>query len=345
MNKNVKLLKRGLELLIFGAITGILVAGCGGGSSVSGNSAPAAAVTPVASYIANGQGTGFNGWWANTNGLVGYPSAVGETHTLAATVSAGTYTYTITPKNLANGAWANAAPAPANYNLLTLGWTPATGSNTFVDGGDGLHASLNNSNGASVPYSFAQTNLAGAPITCYSPAGVAVACAKPGNYPPGASAYLMTQTAASYTLTPYAITNASGVAMTALPSINVDTFCDPYLFYVYQPTATPGTDNVYSAAGCSSANITAAVAPANLLGTVQMIYLAYGNAAMPTYVSLSGWTGAVAGWNIPAYNNIYALRGATAYSGWGNGVGYMNVDENKTAINAELTASGFAPMP
>lgn len=358
MKQRIGLIGKTTELLALGAAAAILLSACGGGGgggggttgggTVGGGGGGGAGPTPVASYIADAQSPSFDGWWFNTNSAGSPASAVAEEHTMLYMGTGGNYVYSISQKALIKGTWTNQAYG-ADFVLISTGWTQQSALGTFVDSGDGIHATL--TNGDATTYAYSLVNLAGTPITCFNSAGAVQACATPANYPAGSNAYIMTQSTTNYVLpftnTPLPVTNTTGTPLAALPTVGTGTFCDPYMLYVYQPTATLGTYNVFNTAGCSATAITTATtAPAVSLGTVTIAQLATGNANVPNVLQLSGWTGtALTANNIANSNYIYAVRAGGVYAGWVNYPGYINYDENKTAINAEVVATGFVAIP
>ncbi len=356
MKKKMGLLRKGVELLILGAAAGILIAGCGGGGGGGGTTSANSSKPAVASYIADGQGTSFNGWWVNQGGLLGV-SAVATTYSLNTTATAGTYAWVSTAKSVAaaSGVWTSSAGyVPTGFDLTPAGWVTVTGTNTFVDGGDGIHVSLNNADGSTTTYSISQTSLSGKAVVCTNNVGTTIACVAPGNYPAGSSAYVKTQTANTYSIPNTSIvanriTDATGAALTALPTIGTGTFCDPVSGYVYQPTTTVGTYNTYTdfAFGCNSVGIASAVAAASA-GTVQLASKPTGNAVVPTVLAFSSWTGVALAtrFNSPYYTYFLTLNAGNVYWGASTLTGNQAPPEkNKGTINAELVANGLPVIP
>jgi len=368
MKKNKGLLGKGLELLVLAAIAGTLIAGCGGGggSSTGGtipnyqaggsgggaSGKPSAAGSALASYIADAQGLGFAGLWINTNFAGSTQSAVAFTTNLVSAGSPGTYGISEGARVL-KGTWSTAALTASDYNLTTAGWvkTSLTG-NTLVDSGDGTNATENRANGATVQYAVTQTVKTGATISCTTATGAPTACAGPNVYPAGAAWYTLTYKTALYTLygnpgtTP--VTDGAGVVMTALPVIGTATFCDPYWNRVFKPIAgaAAGAPNysVFMSGGCSAAAISTALA-GTAAGTVIASLTPTGNAIVPNVVTLSGWTGTLAAFNIPFDNIMYGANAGQLWPGVLWSAGFTDTQENKTAINAELAANGFAAIP
>jgi hypothetical protein len=290
----------------------------------------------LASYIADSQGTSFLGNWA--------PGVV-LTNNLSATGFPGTYNIAYGAQILAGGAWSSATLTASGANLNSTGWA-ATGltGNKFVDSGNGTNATENYASGASLQLTVAQTNLAGAPISC------ATCAAGSGNYPAGAASYTRTFSSSYYLLyiAPIATpeTDATGTNLTALPAIGT-AFCDPFNNFVYQPVAgaTGSTPNytVFMTAGCSASAISAALAGTSV-GSV-LVSLATTPAAGVSVLSLSGWTGGLSGMNITNANYIYGAYSGSVWSGFLQSPGYAEIVENKIAINAELQASGSPTIP
>lgn len=286
--------------------------------------------------------------WLNTSFAGSTASAVAATDSLTPTATANVYALGSTAWTLSTANVWSGTPYSATgnvYDLAASGWVAETSSYSFVDSGNGVNASVQNANGYSVPYSFAKTNLAGTSITCFSATNVVVTCAVPGAYPSGAFRYTLTMNAAAYYLSGTGgVTDTSGNPLAAYPAASA-TFCDPAMWLVYQPTGTGGVYNVFSSSGCTSSAITTALGSASI-GTVTITQTATGNAAVPSVLVLSSWTGALAGYNsMGPINLIYGLRAGNVYIGSTVSSGYTYPVENKTAVNAELTATGFAPLP
>ncbi len=347
MNKNRGLLKKGAELLVFGAMASVFIAGCGGGGGGNTGTSvavPSASSTALGSYITEGQGTSFNGTWFVSSAASSTASA--DTRTLAATTSPTVFTITYTPKQLANGSWSNVALAPgANYDLTPTGW--ALGSQvgqTLVDSGDGTNAVLKMQNGATTPVSIAKTNLQGTLVGCLSSTG---SCASTTPiYPAGASKYSITQTSDTYLLfspsnNNLQVTDQSGNALTALPTAG-GTFCDPILSLVYQQISPAfNSYNVYFTAGCTSGAISTALGTTRT-ATVMISVQATNNVVVPGVLLLSGWTGTYSAF---ATQFIYGLRAGYVWLGVMEPLGTTNTLENKIAINAELVDNGFVAIP
>lgn len=345
MHPEKKPFKKIAELLAFGAMTGILFAGCGGGGSgntaIISGAAPYAADTALGSYISDGQGTGFSGNWFTSS----VASAVANTRTLAATGSPTVFNVTYFSKSLANGSWSDINfTQGGGYGLTPTGW--ATGSQngqTLTDIGDGSNAVLNISNGDTYPFSIVKTSLAGSPVVCTNgPCSPSSA-----TYPAGAARYSLSYTSAHYFLLTstngYQVTNQYGAPFTSLPTLN-DTFCDPLLGYVYKPQSTATyTSNyywVYYAANCGSAAISTALAGTHV-AYVMVSVEPTGNAYVPNVLILTNWT--------PGYGLlnpwIYALRAGYVWEGLKEPQGTNFTLKNKAAINAELLGSGYSEIP
>jgi len=352
MNENSGLLKRGVllkrsvELLILGAMAGLLIAGCGGGGGGSGPGGSYGVTqmggNVVGAYISDSQGPGFTGHWLNTTGLLGYPSAVAYVNTMAASTAPATYTYTPTSKTLNNGVWTTgAAPAAPVYELGPTGWALQTTSYSFVDLGDGTHGNIVSSNGSVTPYAFVGWNLDGTQIACQSSTG-SMPCVIPGNYPAGSRHYTWTQTADTYMLTsPAPVTDASGLTLGALPTVGTGVFCDQGFGYIYQPAATLGSYNVFGViGGCTAAKITTALGTAPM-GTVVITLVTANNTAGTTLLTLGNWTGA----SIVNKPGIYSVRAGAVYGGAVNAAGGSADGWSKVALNAWIVANGFPAIP
>lgn len=334
---------------------GIAVAACGGGStdSASNNngvpivpgvpSGTSAASTPVGSLLASNGGDG--GWGRTATSA----SAWIEKYT--PTAAANTYISTWVDLELIGGSWSPVtfpADPTTYYELGTNGWVDVTNAVWYVvDSGDGTHIAFSNTVRTTV-YTMAQTSLTGA-IACSDPTtGLTAACAVPGIYPAGAAEFTGMNEAARvryslFSSTGTKVTNAQGVALTALPAVG-DTFCDPMYSSVYQPiTPAPVAGNNYnviSAASCSQTDITTALAGAATT-TALISTKATGNAVVPNVLLVtygSATSGQIFGLQAGAVSRGYYanLPADTTPYPWG---------KNKIAVDAELTANGLPVLP
>lgn len=371
---NNKLIGKCIEALVVAAVAGVLIAGCGGGggsgsgspsnftptatmccggSGGGGTAGTSSSGTPVASYIADSQGTSFVGIWTNWNFTGSPQSATAATSTLAAAGTLGTYNITESGKVLANGVWSTSSLTAYASNLTAAGWVKqSVTGNTFIDSGDGIHASKNTS-GAIVQYSMGVSSLGGTTVKCTDVYGAAVTCTGPSTYAAGASRYTLTYASTFYAilgspLVSTSVTDGSGVALAALPVIGTTTFCDSYWGMVYQPiagaTGTAPNYNVFYTLGCSATAITTALA-GTAAGTVLATATATNNSVVPTVLTLSGWTGSLTVLNIANDTLMYGLNGGQVWPGDMVTPGYVDTVENKIAINSELVANGFVAIP
>jgi Fibronectin type III domain len=305
--------------------------------------APSASTTALGSYIADGLNGSFVGSWNN----YGAGSAEAYPTSLATTGIANTYALTWGDKLLTSVTW-SANPSPSGlYDLISTGWIPSPSTGTLVDSGDGINVTITPTGESAVADSITKTSLTGA-ITCFDATGAVMTCTAPNSYPTGAAEYTHTQgTGPYYSLwagvtgaTP--VTDATGTALTALPAIG-STFCDPLSLLVFQaitPTPGAGANNywMFNTASCAPADITTArgTTPDTVLISTQVT----NNSAVPSVLILSGAT-------VITYMNgaIYGLRANNVWPGYITPAGWTWTEENKIAINAELVASGFAPIP
>lgn len=343
-------------------------AGGGGSAGVSG-------VAAVNSYLSDQQGSGFVGYWwfgfgvspsgpavsAATAVAKGLANAEAGTTTLVAAGNA-TYSATSLPRRLNGTGW-GASPANSNgYTLTSAGWSQPSMVSTYVDNLNGTLTVTTTGLPAISYTSIARTDLSGLPIVCNDYlTNLPGACAVPGNYPAGAASYASNVTFAandfSLSVSTYSakgtfianapVTDVSGVALAALPALGTS-FCDPIGLSVFQaitPAPAAGADNyrVYSTANCAATAIAAATAtPAT--GTVLLSNMATGNTNAPTVMHV---TAAATQPTTLLQDSIFGLLPSGVYSGKMTLAGQIQIwnDLNKTAINAELQASGLKPLP
>lgn len=354
--ENIK--QTGVHMFYVGVVVlaGALLAACSGGGS--GTTGASAADTAVASMLADSTAPGFTGNWRNQNFFGSAASATASTTTMAATATANTYTIATTSKQLVNGMWGNAAVSGGSYLLGDTGWVLTTGiQGTMHDSGDGINISVS-VGAATKNFSIVKTVVDGTPIACTDSAGTVVACSVPGNYPVGSNKYVKTVTADMYVLVDPAgapgyagITDVNGVLLTALPAAST-TLCN--LGMVYQPIAGAAAGvnnyNLYFATDCTAASIAAAVAAPNVPQANMLISTyATGNAAVPSVLRITNAITPVGSFltNVDFLNNsIFGLRAGNVWMGAMRPAGTANpADLNKTAMNAELVASGFTAIP
>jgi hypothetical protein len=340
MRKNLSFLKYYGKLFALGAITGVLITGCGGGSSSSGGSGGSPASTALGSYISNGLNGSFIGSWFVTGGA---SSAEAFPVTWTTTSTANTYAVIWGDKLLAVGIWsANSSPSVI-YDLISTGWIVSPSTGTMVDSGDGVNVTFTATGEPAFTESVTKTSLTGQPISCLEATGSV--CTTPGNYPAGAVLYThtSTSTATLYNLWGGApLTDTAGAALTALPTVGI-TFCDLDDFLVFQaitpaPAGGANNYNVFNTASCTAPDITTALSSATA-DTILIGTQATGNAAVPNVLLLSGATSVT--W-INGY--IYGLRANNVWAGSAQLKGSTWTDENKISINAELVASGLTPL-
>jgi hypothetical protein len=355
MDKRWNCMKGGAKLTVFTLAIGMLVTGCGGGGS--GGSATVSSVTAVASYVADTQAGGGVGNWS----FVGSTSSVASAgvNTLAATATANTYTYNYTDLLMTNRSW-GADPNPWTvYDLQASGWVVSPSTGILVDSGDGSHITITPAGDVAVGAAVTKTSLANTPIVCKSPStGATVACAAPGNYPAGAVSYLVSYNAYAsdrYSLVGSAggaawlpVTDATGGALTGLPAVGA-TFCDPNLHAVFKaimPAPAAGIDNynAYGTTSCSAADIATAIGfPAYMTALISNQVTGNGVVANVLRIQVAAGT-PYASWT----NTIYGLRAGNVWYGWmslAGSAGNSGVSYNKTAVNAELLASGLVALP
>jgi hypothetical protein len=356
MINNTKLLKYGTEALTLGLLTGMLMAGCGGGNgtSASNNTLPSASGTVVASYVADQQNGSFTGIWYTGSAFNTTPaSATAYTETLANTTTASIYDVTSTFKALINGSWGIGTQNNAtSYNLGPSGWvldTDEPTGNTFIDSGDGLHASFRLANSASYNYTISRTNLAGTTINCSG------TCVTTDIYPTGAASYDLTYASNFYILynlgINYRITGHDGIALTSLPGLGTTTFCDPLLGTVYRAVSSSPPIyryNVYFVAGgstCTQSAISTALA-GTAQYTVNITAEATGNSAVPYVLLLENWWPIYPNMSTYGFTNpwFYSVQSGYVWEGIMIPTGNVSSQKNKTAINAELTARGYIPI-
>lgn len=337
-------------------VTATNSAGTGTASNASNSVTPSAnppasgATTAVGNYIADHLTPGFVGSWAITPAS----AVVASESTLVATATANTYNNTYLEKLLAGTTWGTNPTRwfGACYDLIPTGWLQCPSTGTWVDSGDGSTIILTNTGEPALAVTMVSTSLAGTPITCTSPTtGLVVTCSVPGNYPAGAVSFTQTYGSDWYSLCGFAyctaLTDSSGAALTALPSVGATgpTFCDTDNFSVLQPinpAPAPGSNNynVFSTASCLASDIASAITT-SAVGTVLVSIQSTGNTVVPTVLRLSA-TGTLAWMN----NYIYGVRAGNVWYGWMTPNGTVgNNEENKIAINAELVANGITPLP
>lgn len=308
----------------------------------------------VGSYIADQQSASLVGSWHLVTAL---SSAYVGKSTLTSSTTANTYTATYANELLASSVWSatntgvwEAMTVGVSYDLTSSGWVLSPSTSTLVDNGDGSTISITPSGESALKVTVSSVSLAGEAISCST---LGVACTVPGNYPNGAVQYQYSYPTTMYFLgtksnvSAAPITDASGTILTALPTIGT-LFCDPnnWVLSPISPTPAAGASN-YNAytlpsGGCTSANITTAIA-GTVLFTTLISTQATGNTTVPNVLRLSGMSGSYTGFNNP----IYGLNAGNVWSGfmYPAGVSGVNSDKNKIAINAELVANGLTAIP
>lgn len=360
--KSPGLLRKGASILVCGLVCGLLIAGCGGGGgggagSGSVSATPSSPGTAVATFIADQQGGSFAGsWYTGDYGSTVAASASAYTDTTTATTQPTVFSLSSNYQILANGSWSPLALANGSaYYLTPGGWSlysDVTGSVTYVDSGDGTHVTYMLPNGAPDYFSVKRTDLSGTTISCTG------GCVTPGTYPTGSAKYSLTRTVDYYTLFNLSSglqeTDLSGAPLTYLPVEDTTAFCDPLIDTVYEPTATQWGTHAWlyyvyftaSGSGCTSSSISAALAA----GAQQQVVITWtptGNTAVPTVLVLTNW--------YPIYPNMsffgltnpwfYSLRAGNVWEGIVEQAGTGFGRKSKIAVNAELTANGYAPIP
>jgi hypothetical protein len=346
MNKNWSFNKV-VNILIFGLANGILVAGCGGGGGGGAGSG-----NPAFSYIADQQGGGFVGYWSYGVSSV----ANADIDTLAAS-GVNQYSDTFTHKIL-SGTWTDSSP-DVYYDLIpTTGWFPSPNNATLVDSGDGTNITIIPTGEPGIAAAVTRTDLSDAPIVCTTSGGTNFTCPSlPGNYPTGSASYRLTinYTSNQFQLYGYTnlspITDANGAVLTALPTVETQTFCDPNFLYVFKPQSSPSfIYNVFATPSCASSVVISTATTTPVLGTVTIENLPTGisgssgeSANVLHVVSANSSDPNVTG----MVGRIYGLRAYKVWLGWMTPKGTIQTDpaKNKTAINAELGANNLAPLP
>jgi len=323
-------------------------------NATSGSTTSSGTTTAVGSYLADQQSGGILGSWYL--GTAASSAFAGES-TLVVSSSANTYTASYANMQLSSRIWSaiNSATWAAQsfgetYDLTSTGWVLSPATAAVIDNGDGSTISLTPSGESAITVTISRTTLDGATITCGTGT---VVCATPGVYPTGAGNYSYTYSSTLYflgtksNLSPAPITDTTGSALATLPTIGTR-FCDPNIGVLSPITPSPtfggNNYNVFNlpAGGCSSANITTALA-GSVLFTASLSNQATGNNIVPNVLLLSGETGTYANLG----NVIYGLRAGNIWSGFMYlaGVSSANSNKNMLAINAELVANGLTVLP
>jgi hypothetical protein len=299
------------------------------------------------------QGGGFVG---SLSGITSN-SAKASLDTATPAAAANTYTISSAYKLLIGGTWGTDTTATPQYFLSTTGWVllGSTDTTTLVDSGDGSNMTFSYP-GLSGAMTVTKTSLDGTGIACTT-GGAAVACAAPGSYPAGASSYSVS---ATY-LTDYyglygsaAITDAAGVALTALPAVG-STICLPELYMVLAPiTPAPAAgSNNYNAYWLTTALCNATAITTALAGTPHSTVLignqATGNTVVPSVLTLKSWTGYWAPINTTYGAYTLGARAGNVWFGYyyagGVEITGGTPSYNKTALNAQLQAYGLTALP
>lgn len=350
MDMNGRRTSKAVEQIFAVLVTGILLAGCSGGGET-----PSTSGSAVSSYLADMQGGGFVG---NLSSITSN-SARASIDTATPAATANTYTIGSSYKLLTGGIWGadTTATAPPYY-LSATGWVLliSTDTTTLVDSGDGSNMTFSYP-GLSGAMTVTKTSLDGTGIACTT-GGAAVACAAPGSYPAGASSYSVS---AAY-LTDYyglygsaPITDAAGVALTALPAVG-STLCLPDLSVLLAPiTPAPvaGSNNYnaywITAASCSSASAIATTLAGTPHSTVLIGNQVTGNTAVPSVLTLKSWTGSWASINTTYGAYTLGERAGNVWFGYFYAGGFEITGStpgyNKTALNAQLQAYGLTALP
>lgn len=351
----------------------LILAGCGGGSSDTGN----LTVTnggAVDSLLADGQAGGLGKWRESsenvtTNGVTALTRVVrGWVGTM---VSTGATSATITGSDrwLTSTTWGPNPDPYYSYNLTSIGWVRDSGGGTvgtvygnplMLSGGGTVS---NNQDGtmtftptgqAAEILTVQKIDLAGLNIDCRNPITNVAICVGPGTYPAGATLYRLNATLSANkyylnggtaTRPALPVTDGNGVALTALPAPGA-TFCVGTRVFVAIPGAAAGSDNynVHDATDCTAGSITFAIGRAST-GTILLSNQATGNAVVPS-VGLANV--AVATSPLAALDNtIIAVRAGNVYAGVMHPAGNYESEAfwNKTAFNAGLAAKGFPTLP
>jgi hypothetical protein len=340
MSKNSSLSKRGGELLAWGLVAGILIAGCGGGGGSSTSSTTSS--TSLGDYITNSIGTfNFTGSWSTSGG-----NAVLNA---ASMVRSTANTYTITTEEVtapAFGSWTTATPAPIyELNSSLDNWIARPSTATLVDSGDGSHATITPAGEAAFTATFTKTDLAGTPFT-NNAANCLTCLGQPGNYPANAAFYTERLSVDWFSMSETVgeqVTDSSGTLLTNTTPVVGDIFCDPHQGHIFQPiTPIPATGDNYNlipSATCSPADISGALGATPVDGTVLVSIKNTGRTAVPKVLLITS--------SNPAYNNtFYSTNGTNVWFGTMIPAGNIFTTlENGPAINAELHLSSYPTYP
>lgn len=369
-------MKNAKNVFVLSVLSTSLLAGCGGSSSsvttpavaLGSNACTSVATgTAVANYVADTVSCGL-GYGAATDSatLAAMPTLPSAVAFLIKGTAAGTgFTSTLASLGLykLTGTTWGALTIPTtgvSADLTATGWVAAT-SQTTTTTATGLTTSYPNGAASRTDTNVTYFDLAGKPIYCASP--LSQTCAKPGNYPAGAAGYYTDQTPVTddYSLSlvdqfnnfaSLAVTDATGVALTTLPTLGTTTFCEPLesglQSTVYKPIAgaAAGAANynvIYSAGACTAAAITTALAGT---GNAQTLSLkATGIGGVSVIVSNANQSQIFGVYQGKVYGGNFEPAG-----GWPLPIGAPAVTpapelKNKTAINAELVAAGKVALP
>jgi Putative Ig domain len=287
------------------------------------------ATTALGSYIADQLNSSFTsaGWWSNNP-----TSATVTENTLTAGGSPNVYNYTYKEITLTGGVWADSSIAPS-YDLASTGWIPSLYTALEVDSGDGTTYFWTAMGEPTVTVTVTKTDLTGTSLPNAT-----------GVYPAGSTLYTSIQDIAQYYLwSLFPITDATGTALTALPTM-VATFCDTDNVIVFQaitPAPAVGSKNynAYTTASCAANDISTALltAPSD---TALISIQPTGNSNVPNVILVTGLTT-----NSGLNDTIYGLRAGKVWAGNTYPAGYTWAEKNKTAINADLIDSSYISVP
>jgi hypothetical protein len=199
-----------------------------------------------------------------------------------------------------------------------------------------------------------ETNLSGSSVECPTGIGGNSVCLVPGTYPDGAVKYQLDYdplVSDEYFLWGYVdakpLTDETGTELSALPTVGA-TFCDPNSGSVFRPiTPTPATGadnyNAHWTWDCSAAEI-AASRSYHIKTTALMTEQMTGNAIVPSVLRVRTPANSLQ----PAMDRILGLRDGKVWEGNFALAGTPHFNStlyNKAALNADLTARGWAVLP
>lgn len=337
------------------AVSALLLIGCGGGAksnAVGANSNVAivnatcnltgdsTGATAVACLVDEMLTAGYGAIWLQLS------SPYMASEKLVASGVAGTYSLSVADSalNLAQTAWSPLSAVATAWYLTPQGWVSRSSATPFTlqNDGNGMLSVTDISSNYTLS-SVVKTDLSNKPVICTTGAS-AVACSVPQNYPNNAFSYDMNKTYTSDTYYLYdtgrveELTDANGVALTALPALD-SIFCmNGVVYNPILPTPAAGLANYDQHAGntilCTQAAITTKLASAKT-GTAAVSHkTVQGVSFMATSSS-----------NIAAFNTQSNNRFMTGYMSQMNGRVFQQQRLNKAAANTRLAANALPVLP